>query len=164
MITSRAFSYVDLERQPLDARRPAGRPPVMPTDEIKGDRTMPKVSKESAPEVQDFGAAVDRTGHLDGYTVNFVSIRETHDLAPMLAMLSTGNCACHHWGYVVKGRITMRYPDHEEIVEAGDAFYFPPGHAPEAEAGTELVQFTPTDEMAALMTEMREVMAAQGPS
>ncbi len=121
---------------------------------------MPKVSKESAAEVEDFGVAVDRTGHLDGYTVNFVTINETHDLAPMLAMLSSGNCSCPHWGYVVKGKITMRYADHEEIVEAGDAFYFPPGHAPEAEAGTELVQFSPAEELAAVMTELKQKMQA----
>jgi hypothetical protein len=119
---------------------------------------MPKVSKESAAEVEDFGVAVDRTGHLDGYTVNFVSIRETHDLAPMLATLTSGSCPCPHWGYVVKGTITMRYADHEEIIEAGDAFYFPPGHAPEAEAGTELVQFSPTEELAAVMTELKHNM------
>ena len=124
---------------------------------------MPKASKETA-EVQDFGLAVDRTAHLDGgYTVNFVTINESHDLAPMLANLPTGDCRCPHWGYVVKGRIIMRYGDHEEVVEAGDAFYFPPGHAPEAEAGTELVQFSPTDELAAVVGAMHEVMnAAQG--
>jgi hypothetical protein len=49
----------------------------------------------------------------------------------------------------------MRYADHEEIVEAGDAFYFPPGHAPEADAGTELVQFSPADQLAAVVAEMK---------
>ena len=121
---------------------------------------MPKVSKTTANEVQDFGVAVDRTGHLDGFTVNFVSIREAHDLAPMLATLSTGNCPCPHWGYVLQGRIIMRYPDREETIEAGDAFYFPPGHAPEAEAGTELVQFSPAEELAAMMAELQVHMPA----
>jgi ribosomal protein L16 Arg81 hydroxylase len=54
----------------------------------------------------------------------------------------------------------MRYADHEEIVEAGDAFYFPPGHAPEAEAGTELVQFSPSDQLAAVVAEMKRSMKA----
>ena len=72
-----------------------------------------------------------------------------------------GNCTCPHWGYVVTGRVTMRYPDHEEVVEAGDAFYFPPGHAPEAEAGTELIQFSPTDELAGVMAELKHNMQAQ---
>ena len=121
---------------------------------------MPKVSKNTASKVEDFGAAVDHSADLDGYTVNFVSIRETHDLAPMLANLPAGNCTCPHWGYVLKGRITMRYPDHEETIEAGDAFYFPPGHAPEAEAGTELIQFSPAQDLAAVVNGMREAMQA----
>ena len=119
---------------------------------------MPKASKDSITDIEDFGVALDRTAHLDGYTVNFVTIRETHDLGPVLATLPAGRCTCPHWGYLVKGRITMRYADHEEIIEAGDAFYFPPGHAPEAEAGTEIVQFSPTEELAAVMAEMRKNM------
>ena len=46
-------------------------------------------------------------------------------------------------GYLVKGRLTIRYGDHEEVIEAGDAFYLPPGDTPEAEEGTEIVQFSP---------------------
>ena len=63
-------------------------------------------------------------------------------------------------GYVLKGRIIVRYHDHEEVLEAGDAFYMPPGHAPAAEAGTELIQISPAVELAeveaALMKSMQE--------
>src|SRR6478736_4034501 len=83
----------------------------------RGEQDMPKVSKDTVTKVEDFGAAIDRSAELDGYAVDFVSIIETHDLAPMLATLSTGRCPCAHWGYVLKGRLTMRYADHEEVVE-----------------------------------------------
>ena len=43
---------------------------------------MPKVSKQTATLIDDFGVAEDRHEDLDGYTVNFVSIRQTHNLAP----------------------------------------------------------------------------------
>ena len=46
----------------------------------KGD-TMPRLSKDSAPNVQDVGPAVDQGGDLDDMTVNFVTIKETHSLA-----------------------------------------------------------------------------------
>src|SRR5690242_6633346 len=95
---------------------------------------MPKVSKKSARQIDDFGVAEDRHDDLNGYTVNFVTIRQTHDLAPMLRGLPGGSCPCPHWGYLVKGRMIVRYDSHEEVIEAGDAFYIPPGHAPEAEA------------------------------
>ena len=125
---------------------------------------MPKVSKESVTEVRDYGVAEDRTGNLDGYTVNFVSIRQDHDLAPMLSGLPGGRCPCPHWGYVLKGRMIVRYADHEEVCEAGDAFYLPPGHAPAAEAGTEFIQISPSDQLqeveAAVVKAMQQMQGA----
>jgi len=61
---------------------------------------------------------------------------------------------------VLKGKITIRYGDHEEVVTAGEAYYMPPGHAPAAEAGTELIQFSPTDQLAAVE---QAIMAATQP-
>ena len=125
---------------------------------------MPKVSKESVTEVRDYGVAEDRTGNLDGYTVNFVSIRQDHDLAPMLSGLPGGRCPCPHWGYVLKGRMIVRYADHEEVCEVGDAFYMPPGHTPAAEAGTEFIQISPSDQLqeveAAVVKAMQQMQGA----
>ena len=125
---------------------------------------MPKVSKESVTEVRDYGVAEDRTGNLDGYTVNFVSIRQDHDLAPMLSGLPGGRCPCPHWGYVLKGRMIVRYADHEEVCEAGDAFYRPPGHTPATEAGTEFIQISPSDQLqeveAAVVKAMQQMQGA----
>lgn len=121
---------------------------------------MAKASSASADKVADFGVAIDRSSELGGYTVSFVTITQSHDLGPMLASLPGGSCSCPHWGYVFKGRLVVRYADREEVIEAGEAFYMPPGHAPEADQGTELVQFSPTDELAA--TEAALAKAAQG--
>jgi len=110
---------------------------------------MPKVSRESATHVDDYGIAEDRHEELDGYAVSFVSIREEMDLAPMLKGLPNDQCQCPHWGYVFKGRLTWSFGDHEEVYEAGDAFYVPPGHTPKADAGSEFVQFSPADELRA---------------
>jgi len=123
---------------------------------------MPKASSATADNVADFGVAIDRSSKLDGYSVNFVTITQSHDLAPMLAGLPTGKCTCPHWGYVLKGRVIVRYDDHEEVLEAGDAFYMSPGHAPEAEEGTELIQFSPADELAAVEAAMVAAMSAGG--
>ena len=53
-------------------------------------------------------------------------------------------CPCPHWGYVVGGSITFAFADHEEVYEAGDVIYAPPGHIPRYAAGTEYVQISPT--------------------
>jgi len=122
--------------------------------------SMAKVSRASASRVEQHGPAEDRTEELDGYSVSFVSISQDMDLAPMLKGLPDDSCQCPHWGYVFKGRLTWRFADHEEVTEAGDAFYAPPGHAPKAEAGSEFVQFSPADELrateAAVMKNMQE--------
>jgi hypothetical protein len=112
---------------------------------------MPSLSQSTAPRVEDFGPAVDHSGELADYTVNFVSIREDADLAPMLQSLPGGQCPCPHWGFLLKGQMTVRYKDGEETIRAGEAFYLPPGHVPAAEAGTEFVQFSPAAELAAVM-------------
>ena len=121
---------------------------------------MPKTSSATTDRVADYGVAIDRSSELDGITVNFVTITKSHDLAPMLASLPTGNCTCPHWGYIVKGRVIVRYADREEILETGDAFYMTPGHAPEAEEGTELVQFSPTDRLAEVEAAIAAAAAA----
>ena len=123
---------------------------------------MAKTSSATADKVADYGVALDRSSELDGYTVNFVTITKSHDLRPMLAALPGGNCSCPHWGYVVKGRMIVRYPDREETIEAGDAFYMPPGHVPSAETGSEFVIISPAEEMAATDAAIAASMQAQG--
>jgi hypothetical protein len=113
--------------------------------------TMPRVSKDSAQQVTEFGPAVDRSDDLDDYTVNFVTIRQSHSLAEMLKGLPGDSCQCPHWGYLFAGKLTVAYADHEEEYQAGDAFYMTPGHVPAAEAGAEFVQFSPKEQLADTM-------------
>jgi hypothetical protein len=110
---------------------------------------MPTVSKHTTDKVEEYPVATDRSSELDGYTVNFVDITETHSLAPMLASLPGGHCRCPHWGYLFHGRMIVHYEDHDEVFEQGQAFYMPAGHVPEADAGTEFVIFSPSDELQA---------------
>jgi hypothetical protein len=91
---------------------------------------------------------LDRAHELEGYTVNFVEFRQDIDGTPLLKGLPDDRCQCPHWGYVVKGRMTFRYADRDEVYEAGEAFYAPPGHAPvKHEPGTEIVMFSPAGEL-----------------
>jgi mannose-6-phosphate isomerase-like protein (cupin superfamily) len=125
---------------------------------------MPKVSKRSASHVEQNPMAEDRHEEIEGYTVNFVSIHQDAELAPMLKGLPDDRCQCPHWGYVFNGRLTLRFADRDEVYEAGDAFYIPPGHTPVAQAGSEFVQFSPSDALreveAVIMSNMREMQGA----
>lgn len=121
---------------------------------------MPKVSRESAANVADMGLAEDRGEELDGYAVTFVTIRQDADLAPMLKGLPDDRCQCPHWGYVFSGTLTWRYADHEEVCEAGDAYYAPPGHTPSAAAGSEFLQISPAAELRAVEAAVTKNMQA----
>jgi hypothetical protein len=124
---------------------------------------MPKLSKDSL-EAQDFGPVEVHEGEAGDYTVSFVSFKETQDMAPMFGGLPDGRCQCPHWGYVLKGRQTWKFADREEVFEAGDAFYVEPGHVPVFEAGSEMIQFSPTAEMKATDEAIRQFMEANAHS
>ena len=81
---------------------------------------MPKVSKETASQVQEFGPVTDRREEMDGYTVEFVSFAADSNLDGPLQELPGGACQCPHWGYVIEGRMRFVFGDHEEVYEAGD--------------------------------------------
>jgi hypothetical protein len=93
---------------------------------------MSRSHARARPDVTDHGPAEDGGAHLDGYSVIFTSFRDDWDLTPLLKGLP------------------------------GEAFYTPPGHVPAAVAGTELVMFSPQDELAAMEAAMRELMMQKG--
>jgi hypothetical protein len=122
---------------------------------------MAKVSKETASHVQEMGPVTDRREDLGGYTVNFVSFAADADLDGPLQALPGGACQCPHWGYVIAGRMRFVFDGSEEVYEAGDAFYQPPGHRPYVDAGTELLQFSPTDKLNDTERAIAEWMSGQ---
>src|SRR5262249_4746653 len=71
---------------------------------------------------------------------------------------------CPHWGYHFKGKIVVRYADHEETINAGQPFYMAPGHVPEALEDWELVQYSPTDQMKDVIATMQRNAQAMNPS
>jgi hypothetical protein len=126
---------------------------------------MAKVSKKSATKGGDHGPVLDRADDLEGYAVNFVEFRQDIDATPLLKGLPDDRCQCPHWGYVIKGKMTMRFANREEVYEAGDAFYAPPGHVPiRHDPGTEIVQFSPAEDLrkteAVLMRNMKAMQGA----
>jgi hypothetical protein len=122
---------------------------------------MPKVSKQGCTKHEDHGPVVDRSEDMDGYTVNFTEFRESIDATPMMKELPGGRCQCPHWGYVFKGSMTFRYADRDEVYRAGEAFYAPPGHIPvENEPGSDVLQFSPADELEATAAVLRRGVQA----
>jgi hypothetical protein len=121
---------------------------------------MPKVSRESAAHVDDHGPVEDRHEDVEGYTINFVTFRQDIDSTPLLRGLPGDSCPCPHWGYVVSGRVTFGFGDREETFGPCDAFYVPGGHSQRAEAGTEYLQFSPSEELREVSQTMARNMEA----
>ena len=121
---------------------------------------MPKVSSDSAPQRQEAGPVVNLRDDLDGYTVTFTTLIEDIDATAFMKGLPDDLCQSPHWGYVVSGGVTFRYADREERYEAGDAYYAPPGHIPVVSAGTEVIEFSPTEEYGRTMEVIGKNLAA----
>ncbi len=107
---------------------------------------MIAVRREDAEIAIAGDGAEMRTKELGAYTVAFARLAEGVDLGPALQGLPGDLCPCPHWGYMLKGRLLMHTADGDQIYEAGEAFYWAPGHAPVALEDCEYVDFSPTDE------------------
>jgi len=124
---------------------------------------MPKISKSNAPRRGDHGPVCELAGDIHDYTIAFLEFRQDIDATPLLKGLPEDRCQCAHWGYVLKGRFTMRYAGGDEVYEAGDAYYCPPGHVPVShEPGTEFLMFSPAKDLlkteAVMMANMKAMM------
>lgn len=121
---------------------------------------MPRTNRTDAAPNVDQPEIEIRAAELGEYTVGFETHRADLDPAPLFTGLPDGRCQCPHWGVVLSGRIVFRYADHDEEYVKGDAYYGAPGHLPLLFAGTEVIEFSPTDALAATTAVIARNMAA----
>ncbi len=108
---------------------------------------MKAASREETPvEIEGDGLEVRVKALGGGMSTAFMRVPKGADLRPALTGLEGDLCQCPHWGYMLSGRLRMHTSGGAEDYEAGQAFYWAPGHAPEALEDTEYVDFSPTDE------------------
>jgi hypothetical protein len=124
---------------------------------------MPKASKSSAAQTVEVEGYV---GHMEkvegGFTIAFETYTQDADLSPYFDGLPNNQCQAAHWGYVIKGKVSFKSEAGEETFETGDAYYVPPGHTPVMYAGTEVVEFSPTDELDRTIEVVSKNMEAAG--
>lgn len=124
---------------------------------------MPKASKTTASETVELEGY---EGHMesmeDGYTVVFEKYTADADLTPYFKGLPDDRCQSAHWGYVLSGKVTFKTAKGDETFEAGDAYYVGPGHTPVLYAGTEIVEFSPTEELERTMEAIAKNMESAG--
>jgi hypothetical protein len=120
---------------------------------------MPSARKMTTPVAVDDKIIEGRYAEVGPYTVAFERFPEDIDPAWAFAGLPGDRCPCPHWGMVTSGQITFRWPDHEETYVEGDAYYAPPGHLPLITGGTSVVEFSASDELAAVQSVIGANMA-----
>jgi hypothetical protein len=108
---------------------------------------MTAFSREDVPVAIEGDGVELRMREIGGdMTTAFVRVPKGTDFGPALKGLVDDLCQCPHWGYLLKGRVKMRTRNGEEFYEGGQAFYWAPGHAPEALEDSEYVDFSPSRE------------------
>jgi hypothetical protein len=120
---------------------------------------MPRTSKAEAPVAMESEVLTSRHVELDDFTVVFEAYHVDADGTPMFKGLPDDRCQCPHWGVVVSGELRLLYADGEETFIAGDAYLARPGHVPVVTAGTEVIEFSPTDKLAETMSALGANMA-----
>ena len=108
---------------------------------------MNATTKAQAPIAIEGGGVEVRLQVIGGgISAGFVSLPAGADLRPATKGLPDDLCPCPHWGYMLKGRVRMHTVNGHQDFAAGEAFYWAPGHAPEALEDSEYVDFSPTHE------------------
>ena len=104
-------------------------------------------SKTDLPKTVDVDELTIREADWGDVHVSLIICHRRLDLTPLLKGLPDDLCQCPHWGMILKGRKLVKYRDHEEALNAGDAYYMIPGHTTVTDAGTEWLEFSPTGEL-----------------
>jgi len=102
------------------------------------------------PKTVDVDEITIREADWGDIRVNLVVCHRELDMAPLLKGLPDDLCPCPHWGMILKGRKLVKYRDHEEVLNPGDAYYMAPGHSTVTDAGTEWLEFSPIKELKVL--------------
>ena len=116
--------------------------------------------KEEVPMAVDSDGVVIRLTEWGEMNVALETFPAGTDTEPIFKGLSDDRCQSPHWGYVLKGRVRVRYPDREEVIAEGEAFYMEPGHTTVFEEDTELVEFSPRGEYQKTLEVARRNVAA----
>ena len=88
--------------------------------------------------------AIPPQAELDGMAVSCTTLPRGFDFDLMFRGLPNNVCPCPHWGYLLKGRITVKYDDgsHEEI-KAGEVYYLKAGHTASNDEDCVSIDFSP---------------------
>ena len=96
--------------------------------------------------------------------VGFQRFPKGFDLSPYLRGLPNDECQCPHWGYVTKGRLVIAARGKPDLVVGpGETYYMAPGHTIRFDAETELIEWSPAEDLAKTMKVIEANFAKESP-
>jgi len=119
---------------------------------------MTAYTREDTPVAIEGDGVEVRLQDAGDMTLAFIHFPAGTDMSPALKGLQDDLCQCPHYGYVLNGRIRMHTSGDDEYYEAGQAYYWAPGHAPEAVEDVDIVEFSPSAEFRAVMDHIQSQM------
>jgi hypothetical protein len=152
------------ERIARDSPEPAARQLGL-CDHLRLEEGAPVHKKAEALEVE-MGGRLGKTGmetkaeEWGDLTIRHITVPAHNDVTDLLKGLPGDLCQCPHWGLMLAGSIHARYADgSEELTEAGEFYYWPPGHTGWTDEEASFVEFSPTAQLLPVLEHMARKMA-----
>ncbi|SKB84056.1 cupin domain-containing protein [Maribacter arcticus] len=123
-----------------------------------------KVSKKNIPVTMEGPGTIMRTkDNFGGMTVGFNELPKGTDFTPLLKGLENDSCHCPHWGYILSGKLLVKYTDGtEEILTDDDVYFLPKGHTAIVQEDIKMIEFSPSKELSEVMAHVGKKMAELG--
>lgn len=122
---------------------------------------MGKTSKATSTSTESVPGYEGHFSQIGDMTVAYETFTADADLASLFVGLPNDQCQAAHYGYVVVGKVGFRYADGTvEEMTTGESYVATPGHTPLLYAGTEVVEFTNTEQLNRTMAAVAKNMEA----
>ncbi|MCJ8166296.1 cupin domain-containing protein [Pontibacter sp. E15-1] len=90
-------------------------------------------------------------------SAEYFSLSAGVDTTPLFVGLEGNMCQSPHWGFLMSGQLTSTNAEGtQEVVNANDLFYWPPGHNILVNQDAEIVMFSPQKEHSHVINHMIE--------
>jgi hypothetical protein len=114
--------------------------------------------EDLTPELEGPGVGIRRMDE-GGLAICLIRLEEGSRTDPLFAGLPDDRCQCAHWGYIIGGTMRVQGASGARDFEAGETYYWAPGHNLEAVTDAEYVEITRSQDYDALMAHCKRVMS-----
>jgi hypothetical protein len=114
---------------------------------------------DDLPTVLEGPGTEIRRRDFDGLAMCLIRLQAGVRTDALFAGLPDDRCQCAHWGHIVRGTMRVHSAEGAHDYDAGESFYWAPGHNLEAVADTEYLEITRAADYDALMEHCARAMA-----